>query len=97
MAQEMELKRVRKSRWRTYFGRGIRQTVQGGTLARRRLANECDERIARHFFGLQSRQGVESSYAVMKVLPEGFDERHNVVSGHEGCGSEWMWLSLLLV
>jgi hypothetical protein len=50
MAQEKELRRVRKSRWRTYFGRGIRQTVQGGTLARRRLANECDERIARHFW-----------------------------------------------
>lgn len=58
----MKLKKIRKSGWRTYFGRGIRQTVQGGTLARRRLANECDERIARHFGGLQNRQGVMTSY-----------------------------------
>jgi hypothetical protein len=49
IAQEKELKRIRKSGWRTYFGRGIRQTVQGGTLARRRLADKCDERVARHF------------------------------------------------
>ena len=42
------------------------------------------------------RAGKEGCLAI-EVVPEGFDERHNVVSGHEGCGSEWMWLSLLLV
>jgi len=68
---------------RTYFGRGIRQTVQGGTLARRRLADEGDERIARHIT-LQSREKVlvTINSKVWMFLQK---KRHNVVSGHEGC------------
>lgn len=33
----------------TDFGGGVRQAVEGGALARRGLAHEPDERIARHF------------------------------------------------
>lgn len=34
--------------WRTYFGCGVRQAVEGGRFTARRLADEGDERIARH-------------------------------------------------
>lgn len=87
------MKRVRKSGWRTYFGRGIRQTVQGGTLARRRLANECNERIARHFgLELQSKQGSVSSYGTrlfQKGLTKGtMSSVGTKVVVRSGCGCQ---------
>lgn len=33
---------------RTNFGRGVRQTVEGGTLSRRGLSDQGDERITTH-------------------------------------------------
>jgi len=34
--------------WRTYFGCGVGQAVEGGTLPRGRFAHEGDERVASH-------------------------------------------------
>ena len=35
--------------WRTYFGGGVGQAIEGGGFPGAGLAHQSDERIARHF------------------------------------------------